>query len=194
MSNQQIFFVRGGDGQFYEERLVSGGGDPDYVPAEPGLSFQEMPNGKYIAIRDLRTADQQREVSSHERYFQNLRESDDPRKQRQALKRLDKLQSQFEQMALDRASPSGVPNVEMVTDEKFMSMMEEYQRAVKAGCPKDCEFQPVTTYQAKLIRPDGRVLRQLYQGEVGIRGDTIVVLQEGYGTGTMVSVPGKVGR
>lgn len=192
MSGQQIFYVRGGDGRFYEERPASGGGDPDYVPAEAGLSFQELNNGKFVAIRDLEEAQEQRKQSSHERYFQSLRESDDPRKQRQALKRLDKLQEQFERMAIDRASPVGVPNVEMVTDERFMSMMDEYQRAVQAGCAKESEFQPVTTYQAKLIRPDGRVLRQLYQGEVGIRGSTIVVLQEGYGKGMLVSVPGKV--
>jgi hypothetical protein len=41
----------------------------------------------------------------------------------------------------------------------------------------------------KLITSSGKVIRPLLQGEVGMRGVTIIVLEPGYGIGSSIQVP-----
>jgi hypothetical protein len=191
-----MFYVRDGEtnGKFYMEVPRPGEpGEYDYVPADPALAFKELPNGKFMAVRDLEEAQRQAEGSSHQRYFESLRQSDDPKKVRQSLKRVDALQRQLEQLVIDRVSPSGVPHVEIIKDNQFMDLRAQYEAAVREGRQRESPFQPLTTYARKLITSSGKVIRPLLAGEVGMRGSTILCLEPGYGQGDRVSVPKEYG-
>ena len=185
-------YVRGADGAFFLE-VPQPDGEMDYLPAEKGLSFQELPNGKFMAVRDMREAERAREGSSHLRYFESLKQSADPKQVRQTLKRQESLQRQFEQMAIDRVDPGGSPDVKQLKDGEFMRLTEQYAQACRERRQGECEFQPVQAYQHKLVTKSGKIVRPLLKGEVGMIGSTILVLEAGFGTGNFVSVPEEVG-
>ena len=166
-------------------------GENDYVPAEPGLAMTPLPNGKYMAVKDQAEAQRQHEGDSHLRYFDNLDKASkgDPAAIKQDFKRQKILERKLNHMVVDMVMPCG-PNVETVKDEKFMSLMAEYQLAVKKGEAKNCDFQPLSTYQHKLTTKSGAVIRPVFQGEVGMMGSKIICLEAGYGTG-LIQVVGK---
>ena len=191
-----------GNGKYYEESATDDDGGFEYIPADPALKFEELqdggkPSGKYIEVRDLAERAKQRQGTSHEEYFKKLSEDPDPRKARQAMKRLDKFQEQMTRLAIDKASPVGVPSIEYVKDEQFMSMMEQWKRDTAKGLTndpdyRDSEFVPFAAYAHKLATRSGTIIRPMYQGEVGMRGLQILCLEQGYGSGTLVNVPAQI--
>lgn len=192
MDNVEIY-MRGADGQFYKE-VKQPNGDCDYLPAEKGIVLLELPNGKFVAQRDLNQEAREYLDSSkgHEQFFKNLDASSkgDPKAVKQNLKRQKALERKMNILATDMVLPPQAPNVEFVTDEKFMDLMSVYQKAVLEGCAKECHFQPVATYQQKLITKSGTVIRPLYKGEIGmVDNKTILCLEGGYGMGNSAQVP-----
>ena len=180
------YFKAVADGKMYQES-----GDGSYVPAEPGLAFHELPDGSYVAVRDMAEAESARKSNSHQRFFNGL--PDDPKAAKRQIKKVEALQKQFEQLAIDRVlPPTGGPKVEFIKDEKYLDLQQQYARAQMSGQGRQCEFQPVASYQHKLITKSGKVLRPLFQGEVGMMGETVICLEAGYGTGVLISVPGQV--
>lgn len=186
-------YVSGGDGKFYK-RIPRSDGEYDYEEAEIGLALHPLEDGTFIAVRDTEEAMRARKGSSHQRFFESLSNDPDPRVARRAMKRQDMLQKQFERLAIDRATPPSGPQVMFVKDEKFFDLREQWVKAKERGEEKECEFQPLTSYQHKLITNRGTVIRPLYQGEVGMIGSTVVCLEPGYGTGQSVQVGMDMGR
>lgn len=185
-------YARAPDGKMYKElEAPNAGSDGLYEEAEAGLDFVPAPGreGMFLAARDAAEFARQMDGASHRAYFERLAADPDPRAARRAMKRQDAFQKQFERLALDRVvAPSG-PKVEVVTDEKFLDLRAGYMKAQAEGKAHESEFQPLNTYVHKLTTSKGKVIRPLYQGEVGMRGSTVVVLEAGYGVGSMISVP-----
>ena len=179
------FYVRSGDGKMYRE-VPRADGSFDYVEADPNQEYHELEDGRFVVMRDVEEAQRQRQASSHRRYFEAL--AADPKTARRTMKRQDALRRQLEQLVIDRAVPVMGPKIEFIKDEQFLALSEMYRRAVAAGQGRECEFQPLSTYAHKLTTKSGAVVRPLYQGEVGMKGDTIVCLEPGYGTGSTVQV------
>lgn len=205
-------YMDGGDGKTYLIRSTPGGGE-EYVEAEASLRFERLPSGRLASVRDLEELGRAHGRSSHRDHFgvlgakeQRLYKGDgvtvqldglvdqDPAKARQRMKRQDKLQEQFERMAITRIAPtgSGGLKIERITDEKALDLMREWQGAAARGVQKDSDFQPALSYAEKLRRYN---VRQVFQGEVGtmMSTGTILVLQAGYGTGNFAAVPEAMG-
>lgn len=181
----EIFYVKGADDKYYAEIQSPGGGDCDYVPAEPGLTFRELgSSGKYIAVRSEGEAARQGVGSSHEAFFKLL--PTDPKESRRALKRQDALQRQLSQLVIDRVMPGAHPDVRVIKDNEFLRLQEEYSKAVAKREERQSEFQPLNAYVHKLITKSGRVVRPILAGEVGMIGGQILRLEPGYGEGTQV--------
>lgn len=194
-SGAQIFYVRGADGRMFEEIPQPGGGF-EYVEAPKGLSFTELPNGRFMAIRDMAEAQHQRELDSHMRYFESLTHDSqrNPQGARHAMKRQEALQRQLEQLVIDRVSPPAGANIVKIKDEEFFARNEEYQAAAREGRGKECDFQPISTYQHKLVTKSGKQIRPIFKGEVGMLKDKILVLEEGYGSGLLVGVAADISK
>jgi hypothetical protein len=184
-------YVRSGDGVMYRE-VPQAGGECDYVLADQQESYVEVTEGKFVVAQDAKVMAQQRESQSHKKFFDGLQKSGDPKDARRVMKRQDALQRQFEAMAIDRVLPPQSPNVRMVTDEQFLDMRAAYMREFAGGRGRQSEFQPLTSYQNKLVTKSGAVVRPLYKGEVGMLGSVVVCLEPGYGTGSSAQVPEKV--
>lgn len=198
----KIYVRDAGNNKYYQE-LDDGSGDPEYIPAEEGLQFEELKQrnsngqlqgtGKYVEVNDYAERQRQRQADSHKAYFEALSKNPDPREARRAMKRLDKLESQFVQLTLDRASPVGAPQVRYVKDEQFMELMAQYQKDDAAGVTKSADYRetmfvPLAAYHHKISR-----IRPLYVGEVGVCGSEILCLEPGYGTGGTITVPAQIG-
>lgn len=174
MSND-LTYVRGADGKMYLE-IRTPGGEMEYTPAEKGLAFLELPNGKWMAVRDAEGMRRQKQEDSHKEFF-------DAKLAKQRMKRIDSLEKQFQQMAIDRADPGISPNVRYVSDSEAERLLGEYAQASREGMANKSEFQPLQAYGRKLITKSGREIRPLLKGEVGMIGATIICLEQGYGTG-----------
>lgn len=180
--SQECQYVRGVDGAFFLE-AKNPNGDLDHVPAEKGLCFQELPNGKYQAVRSQEEYERQREPQSHEEFFEK-------RDDRQKLRRQAVMERQMLQISMDRQQPNTGPNFLTIKDERLEGLMKEYREALRAGEPERAEFHPISHYARKLMTKSGKMLRPLYVGEVGMmRNGTIVVLERGFGTGCFSQVP-----
>jgi hypothetical protein len=177
--------VRGADGSFYLEVPLEAGGF-GYEPAEKGLSFKELPNGKWIAVRDIMEAQRQADPMSHLERFSFM--TRDGKVVRQHMKSLDALERVMRQFAVDRVSPGASPNVKQIKDVEFEALLATYQQARLEGREKECEFRPLNTYAHKLVTKSGSIVRPLLKGEVGMIKATILVLEQGYGTGNFVQV------
>lgn len=193
------FYVRDGENRMWRE-IPLPNGEFEYVQADIGLAYLELANGKFIAARDTEVAQANAEGSSHHRYFKLL-DADgqhDPKKVKQSLKRVDALERQLEQLAIDRVSPGGSPNVQIVKDSQLMDLNAEYTKAVQEGRVHEYAdeggFMPFTSYAQKLITRSGKQIRPVLKGEVGMRGATIFVLEQGYGTGNLVAVTEQIGN
>lgn len=186
------YYVRSGEGKMYKEIPRPGSdGEFDYVEADPTQSYVELPNGKYVTMADSEEAARQRMAGSHRRYFDNLEQ--DPKAAKRNMKRREILQRQLEQIAIDRVTPPTGPNVEIVKDERALELLAQYRIAHAAGKGKECEFQPFSVYQSKLVTSSGRVVRPPYQGEVGMLGSRVICLESGYGTGAFAAVGAQIG-
>lgn len=198
----EMFYVDGGDGgKFLEVPKPDGGFE--YVKAEAGLQFREItagPNmGKYIAVRSEEEARRQADGKSHMDHFGKMLvdgeiKTTDPRVARQKLKRLDAIERQLATAVFDRVTPGASPNVRTIKDSEFERLHAEYKDAVQRGRPSESSFTPLTAYARKLITSSGKILRHAFAGEVGMQGDTILILEQGYGTGNLVSVSAAVER
>lgn len=195
MSNE-VFYVRDGQGKFHMEVPRPGGGF-EYVEADPGLHFREMSagphEGKFMAVRDEAEARRQADGHSHANHFgKSLVDGEllttDPRVAKQKIKRLDAIERQLALAVFDRATPGASPNVRTIKDSEFEKLHEEYRMAVAAGRPSESSFVPLTAYARKLVTSKGKILRHAFAGEVGMQGDQILILEKGYGTGTLAAV------
>lgn len=181
--NSEAQYVRSGDGKFYLEVRNPNGGT-EYLQAEPGLAFREMSNGKFQAIRSVEQYEKMRDPESHKAFFT------DEKGAKNTMKRQSLLEKQLQNLMIERVSPPPIgPRLEVIKDEHLEALQKEYQQAVAAGEPHLSEFQPLSSYAHKLITRSGKVIRPLYQGEVGMKGSTVVVLERGYGTGGFSAVP-----
>lgn len=199
--SNEMFYVDGGDGKYLEVRKPDG--SFEYVRAEPGLQFREIqagPNmGKYLAVRSEDEARRQAAGQSHANHFGKMLvdgelKTADPRVARQKLKRLDAIERQLATAVLDRATPGASPNVRTIKDSEFERLHAEYKAAVAAGRPHESSFVPLTVYARKLITSSGKILRHAFAGECGMQGDTILILEQGYGTGNLVPVSEAIER
>lgn len=186
--SSDVFYVRSGEGGFLME-VPRPDGSCDYVKAEPGLSFMELPNGKFMAVRDTAEAARQREMSSHERYFESIK-NDQPADVRQRLRRQDALQRKLQVLSVERVDAPKIPEVRTIKDEQFADYMLAYaaetqRRGGKPPPAHEWDFQPLVAYQEKLTK---HKIRPIYKGEVGVYGSDILVLEQGYGTGNQVQV------
>ncbi len=186
-------YVQSGDGKMYRE-VPRSDGEFDYEPADLGLAYHELPDGKFVAVRDTEEAIRQRESSSHKQFFDGLAKSDDPKVVRRTLKKQEALQKQFERLAIDMVVPPTMPEVKQVKDGEFERFTSMYLQAVREGRQRECEFQPLQSYANKLVTSSGKVVRPLFKGEIGMIGSTILVLEAGYGTGSFAQVPSEVTR
>lgn len=186
--------LRGADGKVYREQS-----DGDYVEFEvpPGHEVVDTAAGARLrkqqqliipgteadipAMRDQAEYERQREMSSSDDFFTRQRQD------RQKLKRKEAVERQVQQMVGDRVDPGPSAGVRQVKDEQYMDLQRTYLQAAKEGRAKDCEFQPVSAYQHKVVRA-----RPILKGEVGILNGTILVLEEGYGAGTLVQVSDEI--
>lgn len=181
----ELRYVRGADGAFFQEVPRPGGGF-DYLPAESGLDFTPTGDGYFVPVRDRAVADEQASSFSHLSRFYDEK---DGRLVKKNLKRLDVLERQLQQMAIDRVSPVGVPCVQYIKDEQLEGYIKMYRQAVSEGRARQCEFQPLQAYMHKLQTASGKIIRPLYEGEVGMLGSNILVLEEAYGSGNRSQVP-----
>lgn len=189
VTDGQIFYVLDGTGKFLME-VPRSGGEFDYVPAEPGLSFLQLPNGKYMAQRDTAQHAIAKETDSHIRYFQNLQDAaeKDPREVNQQFRRLKALENKLNVLNIERAEVNAkIPDIRYIKDEQFLEYMQGFQKETarlgRAPRAHEWDFQPLQAYERKLKR-----IRPIYKGEVGMNGSDILVLEAGYGTGTLVQV------
>lgn len=121
------------------------------------------------------------------------------REARQKARRADAYKDLVMQTFVTGRQEPGAAQI-VVTDEQFQAMKEEYQReALKFKTRQDAlqyeqegYFMPLNTYSHKLMLKSGKVLRPLFQGEVGMMGASIVVLERGYGTGGQFAVKEKL--
>ena len=191
----QMVYVRSGDGDFYlEVPRPADPGEYDYVPAEKGLAMQELPNGKFIPVRDLAAQEYLNDNNDHRRYFDGLEKEAkrDPKEIKQQFRRLNLLEKRLQLTAIDQVVALTGPNVEQITDEKYLDLMGAYKMAVIEGRHRDSDFQPFSSYERKLTTKSGAVVRPRYAGEVGMRGPIILVLEAGYGAGSTITVPEKL--
>jgi hypothetical protein len=181
----ELRYVRGADGAFFQEVPRPGGGF-DYLPAEAGVDFAPAEDGYYVSVRDKAVAAEQASWSSHlDRFY----DEKDGRLVKKNLKQLNALERQLQQMAIDRVSPIGIPGVRTIKDEQLEGFIKMYRQAVAEGRYKQCEFQPLQAYMHKLQTSSGKVVRPLYEGEVGMYGSDILVLEAPYGSGNRSQVP-----
>lgn len=178
MTTRDLMYVRGVDGKMYLEVPTPEG--TKYAEAEKGLSFKELPNGKWMAVRDMDLHARQQMAGSHKDFF-------DAKEARHRMKRVDALERQLEQLAMDRADPGVSPNVKYVSDGEAERLLAEYSAAAREGRAKESSFQPLQAYGQKLITKTGKAIRPLLKGEIGMIGPTIVCLEQGYGTGNFSS-------
>lgn len=151
-----------------------------------GKSYREMPKAdgsfEYIPIQDVPTHLRQIDDTSHVGFFQ--------RDDKQKLKRQEALTRQIQQAAqrVD-PGPSSQYKVRVIKDEEFFRLNKLYQDAVAKGEQNECDFQPLVTYQHKILRA-----RPILQGEVGVYGNEILRLEAGYGSGNFAAVGVDLGR
>lgn len=92
-----------------------------------------------------------------------------------------------------------------VTDEQFVAMYAEYQTESAKWKTRDDElayedegyFVPLAAYHHKILKVNpntGKPIRPVFKGEVGMMGSRVVVLEQGYGSGSTVSVAKDVGK
>lgn len=133
----------------------------NYITGEDGrLYYQDESGAPPFPVRDRDEHQRQLSADSHKGFFE------DPKRK---LRRIESVEARFNQLAMDRADPGFHPDVKRISDETFMSMRS------------DPAFLPLGGYAHKLQRPDGRWIRPILKGEVGIIGATIYVLEEGEG-------------
>jgi hypothetical protein len=144
-------------------------------------------NGQEVDVRDEDVYQQQKDPNSHLKYFeQNFSAADG----KQKLKRMDKLTKQLEQLVSERVDPGASACIRIIKDEEYFRFNQMYMECVKADeldrgtRARDCEFQPLSTYQHKITRA-----RPILKGEVGMHGNQILRLEPGYGEGQLVNVP-----
>jgi hypothetical protein len=178
MTTRDLFYVRGADGRMYLEIPTPEGAK--YAEAEKGLAFKELPNGKWMAVRDMDLYARQQMAGSHKDFF-------DAKDAKHRMKRVDALEKQLQQMAIDRADPGISPNVKYVSDGEAERLLAEYAAAAREGRAKESQFQPMQAYAQKLITKSGKAIRPLLKGEIGMIGATIICLEAGYGTGNFSS-------
>jgi hypothetical protein len=191
----EMQYVRSGDGSFYLE-MRKPDGSQGYVPAETGLEFKELPNGKYVAVRDSAEMQRRQQGQSHVEFFQNkggISEDGKFKDAKNSMRRQNLLQKQMTQMLSERVAPPIGPQTETIKDGQFLDLQRQYVEAQARGEGHLCDFQPLSSYVNKLTTSTGKVIRPLYKGEVGMKGSTVVVLEGGYGTGVFSSVPVLIG-
>jgi hypothetical protein len=189
-SRTDCSYVRGAEGTFYMEVPRPEGGF-EYIAAEKGLAFRELPNSKWIAVRDIAEANRQSGSMSHINRFW---EEKDGKMVRQHTRSLDSFGKMMQQFSMDRVDPGSSPNVKQVTDAEFEGLMAMYQQARAELQEAKCEFRPLNTYAHRLITRSGKVIRPLLKGEIGMIGPTILTLEKGYGTGNTVRVGVDIGE
>lgn len=134
-------------------------------------------------MRDRQEYERQREWNQTDDYFKRQAEERE-RSGRQKLKRAAAVQKVFENLVGSRVEPGASGSIEVIKDERYLELTRMYQRAVAKGEHKQCEFQPVGTYQQKVSRA-----RPILKGEVGMIGSKILRLEVGYGEGAVINVP-----
>jgi hypothetical protein len=150
-----------------------------------GRWFLETPRtdgySDYVPVQDPTEYQRQVDEQSHMPFYETIRD------QRQRVKRQDVLTRQLEQ-ASQLVDPPVRSGVRTIKDEEFFELTAMYERAVKEGTHRECEFQPLATYAHKIERA-----RPIFKGEVGTNGWEILVLENGYGVGSFSAVPFKLG-
>ena len=181
-------YVKDASGKFFQRVPIPSGGF-DYLEVEDkGLQFLEVGDGIYVQMRDVQEFERQRDELNPSQYLSQL--TDDPMEAKRAMRRIDAFQAGFEDLTLSRVTHPGGKDVEVIKDEKYFELQAAYTSAITKGEKvPESEFRPLSTYAHKLTLKNGKVIRPLYKGEVGMRGSTVLVLQEGYGTGTLLQVP-----
>lgn len=108
----------------------------------------------------------------------------DDRAAKQSMRRIDQFQKMADRVLAQRtAVNTASPGIVSVRWEEFDVMHREYQDAQRQGRHRDFPFQPLSSYANRLQRPDGRVIRPIFQNEVGVFTDRdgvskICVLQD----------------
>jgi hypothetical protein len=167
--------IKGADGKWYRE---TESGDFELVEAKQSE----------VTVRDPRVHEQQHRSGSHVDYFESKLGPRDPRTDKHKLRRMEAIQRQVESLVGERVEPGANGGIRIIKDEEFMDFTAMYQRAVAKGEEKKCEYQPLATYQHKVVRA-----RPILKGEVGMVGATILRLDVGYGEGTLIAVPQSFG-
>ena len=136
--------------------------EPEYFrdPNDGKLYYLDPMTRQKIEVRDRQVHQDQRKEDSHKGFF-------DQKGDRQKVRRSESVQKRFEQLVLDRADPGYHPDVKRVSDDTFLQMLH------------DPQFQPLNTYINKLQLANGKWVRPILQGEVGMIGATIYVLESG---------------
>ena len=189
-------YMPGPDGTMYQI-IRDPDGETTAVPAPEGAQFIEITEkdlmgnvkntGWYHLAQDVDEAKRQMSDESHKLFFGIEEGEKDPAKIKQRFRRVDTLARMLTQITMDRMSPVGIPQVRYVKDEMFMDLMSAYKKATLEGRQKDFEFQPLNTYMHKLVLKNGKALRPVFKGEVGMYGAEILCLEQGYG-GSVFSV------
>jgi hypothetical protein len=207
-------YIKGADGKFYVESNDHEGAGFVEVQSEvlptgeavvrrDGKQFllKEYKGGMIaeIEVKDTATYLEQRNLRSSDDFLQPKFNADPNSKEgKQKIKRMDVMQQQLNQMVQDQAEPV-MAECRRITDEQFLDYNRAYQAAVAAGTQDDSEFQPLNTYRDRIKRA-----RQIFKGEVGVRCEggvrairagkrvEILVLEQGFGSGNLISVPGEV--
>jgi hypothetical protein len=173
MQNEEL--IKGGDGKWYRE-TESG----DFELAEASVEKPgDLPD---VSMRDAQEHERQRQGDSSREFFE--KKLGPQRDDRQRLKRMEAVQRQVESLVGDRVDPGASGGIRIIKDEEFTDFLAMYQRAVAKGEQKQCEFQPLNTYQHKVVRA-----RPILKGEVGMVGAVILRLDVGYGEGNLIAVP-----
>lgn len=180
-------FQQGADGKQYVSVLFAGEEEPSYVELEEAKNLQGVQglhvvfNGAKIPVADLKTFIEQRDPRSSDNQFGWNKES--PQAQKNKIKRTKQLQETVEGIAQPRVEPGAAPGIRVIKDEEYFRLNQMYRDALAKGEEKQCEFQPLSTYQHKVVKA-----RPILKGEVGVQGSTILRLETGYGEGLLIQV------
>lgn len=197
-------YMPGPDGKMYQIVRHPDGQTEAYPVEDPEAQFEEITEmdllgnktrtGWYHKVQDREEAKRQHQDESHRLYFGIEPGEKDPAKIKQRFRRLDHLETLLTQITMDRMSPVGVPQVRYIKDEQFLDLMGKYKKAVLVGEEKEFPFQPLSSYQHKLVlKKTGKMLRPVFRGEVGMYGAEILCLEQGYG-GSVFSVSAAIER
>lgn len=181
--------------------LEGQGGREEYVVNEEGVDYvlRDFGDGSLVKIqaRDVERYIAQRDPTSSQQYVD--KQLNDPVEARQAKRRTEAFKAQLNGMIKDMKEPTTTMGHSFVRwkDEQYLDAQRGYQKAAETGQEKLFNFQPLSTYHNKLRRPHykGEVGILCEGGDVGLRDGKkhwIVLLEAGYGGGTIVQVGAKV--